>query len=45
MESVVKLSESVCEKYMDGLDAGEMAAVVEQALVAWFDAEKGLAHV
>lgn len=41
----LKLCGSICEKYMEGLDAGQMAAVVEQALAAWFESGKGVEHV
>lgn len=41
----LKLCGSICEKYMEGLDAGQMAAVVEQALAAWFESGKGEEHV
>lgn len=32
-----KLPKSICSKYFDGMDSKQMAAVVEQALAAWFD--------
>lgn len=32
-----KLPKSVCSKYFDGMDSKHMAAVVEQALAAWFE--------
>lgn len=41
----LKLHGSICEKYMEGLDAGQIAAVVEQVLEAWFEAGKGMEHV
>lgn len=41
----LKLCGSICEKYMEGLDAEQMTAVVEQALAAWFESGKGVEHV
>lgn len=35
-----KLPKSICSKYFDGLDSKQMAAVVEQALAAWFEGKK-----
>ena len=32
-----KLPKSICSKYFDGMDSKQMAAVVEQALAAWFE--------
>lgn len=32
-----KLPKSICSKYFDGMDSKQMAAVVEQALTAWFE--------
>ena len=32
-----KFPKSICSKYFDGRDTKLMAAVVEQALAAWFD--------
>lgn len=41
----LKLCGSICEKYMEGLDAGQMAAVTEKVLTAWFESGKGMEHV
>ena len=35
-----KLPKSICSKYFDGMDSKQMAAVVEQALAAWFDGKE-----
>ena len=35
-----KLPKSICSKYFDGMDSKQMAAVVEQALTAWFEGKK-----
>lgn len=35
-----KLPKSICGKYFDGMDSKQMAAVVEQALVAWFEGKE-----
>ena len=35
-----KLPKSICSKYFDGLDSKQMAAVVEQALAAWFEGKE-----
>ena len=32
----VKLPKSICSRYFDGMDQRQMAAVVEEALAAWF---------
>lgn len=40
----LKLPQAICSKYFDGMDAQQMAAIVERALDAWF-AGKGVAHV
>lgn len=41
----LKFYGSICEKYMEGMVAGQMAAVVEQALTAWFESGKGVEYV
>lgn len=33
----LKLPNSICEKYFEGMDTDQMAALVEQALAAWFE--------
>ena len=38
-----KLPKSICSKYFDGMDSKQMAAVVEQALAAWFEGKKAAA--
>ena len=35
-----KLPKSICSKYFDGMDSKQMAAVVEQALAAWFEGKE-----
>ena len=35
-----KLPKSICSKYFDGMDSKQMAAVVEQALTAWFEGKE-----
>lgn len=40
----LKLPQAICSKYFDGMNAQQMAELVEQALDAWF-AGKGTAHV
>ena len=35
-----KLPKSICSKYFDGMDSKQMAAVVEQALEAWFEGKE-----
>lgn len=38
----MKLPQAICSKYFEGMNAEQMAALVEQALDAWF-AGKGVA--
>ena len=35
-----RLPKSICSKYFDGMDSKQMAAVVEQALAAWFEGKE-----
>ena len=35
-----KLPKSICSKYFEGMDSKQMAAVVEQALAAWFEGKE-----
>lgn len=35
-----KLPKSICSRYFDGMDSKQMAAVVEQALAAWFEGKE-----
>lgn len=35
-----KLPKPICSKYFDGMDSKQMAAVVEQALAAWFEGKE-----
>lgn len=35
-----KLPKAICSKYFDGMDSKQMAAVVEQALAAWFEGKE-----
>ena len=35
-----KLPKAICSKYFDGIDSKQMAAVVEQALAAWFEGKE-----
>lgn len=35
-----KHPKSICSKYFDGMDSKQMAAVVEQALTAWFEGKE-----
>lgn len=35
-----RLPKSICSKYFDGMDSKQMAAVVEQALAAWFEGQE-----
>ena len=35
-----KLPKSICSKYFNGMDSKQMAAVVEQALAAWFEGKE-----
>ncbi|MGN0734223.1 MAG: ParB/RepB/Spo0J family partition protein [Anaerovoracaceae bacterium] len=35
-----KLPKSICSKYFDGMDSMQMAAIVEQALAAWFEGKE-----
>lgn len=39
-----KLPKSICSKYFDGMDSKQMAAVVEQALTAWFEKKEKYAR-
>lgn len=34
-----RLPKSICSKYFDGMNSKQMAAVVEQALAAWFEGQ------
>ena len=38
-----KLPKSICCKYFDGMNSKQMAAVVEQALAAWFEGKEAAA--
>ena len=33
----LRLPHTVCERYFAGMNTGQMAAVVEQALAAWYE--------
>ena len=33
----LKLPNSICEKYFEGMDSEQMTSIVEQALSAWFE--------
>lgn len=35
-----RLPKSICSKYFDGMNSKKMAAVVEQALAAWFEGQE-----
>ena len=35
-----RLPKSICSKYFDGMDSKQIAAVVEQALAAWFEGKE-----
>jgi len=35
-----KSVKDLCNKYFDGMDSKQMAAVVEQALAAWFEGKE-----
>lgn len=35
-----RLPKSICSKYFDGMNSKQMAAVVKQALAAWFEGQE-----
>lgn len=38
----LKIPKTICNKYFEGMDSKQMAAVVEQALAAWFEGKEAV---